>query len=59
MLDRVRRRAESSGRIDDNDATFDRRMFGYWNETEPLVRILEKIFGDRFLEVGSSFYQAE
>lgn len=58
MLDRVQRRAESSGRTDDNGTTFDKRMFGFWNETMSLILIFQRMLSDRLIEVSFPFFYA-
>jgi len=33
MLQRLLNRAKTSGRVDDNEVTFNKRMKGFWEET--------------------------
>ena len=38
LLDRVLKRAETSGRVDDNDDTFDKRYQGFLDESPAIIR---------------------
>lgn len=38
LLDRVRKRAKTSGRVDDNDDTFDKRYQGFLDESPEIIR---------------------
>lgn len=56
MLDRVRRRAGTSGRSDDNDTTFAKRLIGFWSDTMPLVPYFQGKLQDRFIEVSFLYF---
>ncbi|KAK2756414.1 hypothetical protein FQN54_005306 [Arachnomyces sp. PD_36] len=53
MHDRVRGRAGTSGRSDDNDETFEKRLVGFWADTLPLAPYLEDKLKDRFIVVDA------
>lgn len=51
MVERMLQRSETSGRIDDNIATFEKRYRGYVNNSLPVVQHL-KDMGVRIFEVS-------
>lgn len=41
MLQRLLNRAKTSGRVDDNELTFNKRMKGFWEETMPVIEYFQ------------------
>ncbi|KAI9778096.1 MAG: hypothetical protein M1839_008400 [Geoglossum umbratile] len=41
MLQRLLNRAKTSGRVDDNEVTFNKRMKGFWEETLPVIEYFQ------------------
>ena len=54
MLERMKTRALTSGRADDNEETQQKRVRTYFEQTEPMIEYYEKNFAEKLVKIEAT-----